>query len=464
MNFLQFLLILRARKYVVLAVAGLVITTTLIVSVLLPKQYSATASVLVDAKGVDPISGAQVPMMMMPSYMATQVDIINSERVALRVIKTLGLDKVPQFRESWQESTQGKGSYEQWLVAMVSKKLSVKPSRESNVLNIDFSWPDGKAAATFANAFAQAYIDTNLELRVEPAKQYAGFFAERTKAIRADLELAQKKLSDYQRENGITAADERLDVENARLNELSSQLVAIQAMRMDTQSRQRQAGNKETMPEVLQNSLISGLKADLARAEGRREEVITRLGKNHPEYQRTDSEIASLREKIEKETARVISSLGTNNQVNVNREGDIRAALEAQKKKLLDLKNQRDLLTVMQNDVQNAQRTYDTITQRQTQSSLESQTQQTNIALLNVATEAPNHSSPKIFLNLLVSIFLGTLLGVGTGLMLELLDPRIRSAQDLQALLSLPVLGTLQHADAIKLRKRFKFLPKAARA
>lgn len=450
MNFQQFLLILRARLWLMLGVAGVVVATTLVVSLLLPRQYTATASVVVDAKAVDPITGVPVQAMLMPSFMATQVDILNSDRVATRVIKRLKLDQVPEFREQWLKATQGRGTFDSWLADTIVKKLDVKPSRESNVLNIAFTWSDAQASALFANAFAQSYLDTTVELRVEPAKQYASFFTERTKIAREELETAQKKLSDYQRENGIIATDERLDVETNRLNELSSQLVAIQSMRMDSASRQVQASNKENMTEVLQNSLISGLKADLARLETKRDELSKRLGRNHPEFLRTESEIAALRGKVDAETAKVISSIGTSNRVNVQRESELRVALEAQKKKVLALKEQRDEVTVLQNDVNNAQRNYDTITQRLTQTSLESQTQQTNIALLNSAVEPIDHSSPKIFLNLLVSIFLGTLLGVGTVLMLELLDKRVRGAQDLQDLLGLPVLGVLQHGDAVR--------------
>ena len=75
-----------------------------------------------------------------------------------------------------------------------------------------------------------AYTDTTLDLRVEPAKLYNSFFDERAKALRDALEQAQSRLSAYQREKGIIVNDERLDVENARLSELSTQLVALQAV------------------------------------------------------------------------------------------------------------------------------------------------------------------------------------------------------------------------------------------
>ncbi|GAA5169817.1 chain length determinant protein EpsF [Viridibacterium curvum] len=443
MNLAQFLLILRARKWVVIAVTVTLFAVAMVITALMPRQYSASASIVIDAKGVDPISGQPMQVMLLPSFMATQVDIISSDRVATRVIKLLKLDEVPQFREKWERQTEGRGSYQKWLIDEVLAKLDVKPARESNVLDINYKWPDPKYAALFANAFAQAYLDTSVELRVEPARQYASFFTERSKAVRAELEEAQKKLSDYQREHGITAIDERMDVENSRLNELSSQLVAVQAQRVESQSRQRQAVNKDALPEVLQNPLISSLKAELARAESQREDIVRRLGRNHPDYQRNEGDISQMRERIAQETARIVNSVGTGNQVNIQRESEITASMEAQKKKLLELKNQRDTLTVLQNDVQTAQRSLEAINQRLTQTSLESQVQQNNVAVLNSAFEPIDPSSPRVFLNVVLSLVIGATLGVGAALLLEFSDKRVRSAQDLKDLLGVPMLGAL---------------------
>ena len=333
----------------------------------------------------------------MPGYMATQVDIITSEQVAQRVVKMLKLDQVPDIQEQWRDATDGgRGTVAQWMAPLLQKKLDVKPSRESNVININFSGADPQFAAAVANAFAQAYIDTSLELKVEPAKQYAAWFDARTKQLRDNLEKAQQALSAYQREKGIVATDERIDYETARLNEISSQLTQIQALRGDTSSRQRQAGaGNENVQEVLQNPLISGLKVDLARAEARLQDVQSRLGTNHPEYLKAQSEIGSLRERITLETRRVASSLGSANQVNVQREAELRAALDAQKKKVLQLKEERDGIGVLQRDVEGAQRAYELVTQRLAQTSLESQTQQTNIAVLTPARAAARALLPQ---------------------------------------------------------------------
>ncbi|HQC99194.1 MAG TPA: Wzz/FepE/Etk N-terminal domain-containing protein, partial [Aquabacterium sp.] len=226
MTFGQFLSILRARKWAALLVFVLVVATTVGVSLVLPKQYEAGSSVVIDVKP-DPISAMNFPGMGLPSFMATQVDIMTSDRVALRVIRDLKLLDNPGLREQWQTEGEGKGTIEQWLIELLTKNLTIRPSQQSNVIQISYKSPDPRFAAGLANAFATAYIATTLELRVDPAKQFSSFFVAQSKDARAALEAAQARLSDYQREKGIIAADERMDVENARLAELSSQLVQM---------------------------------------------------------------------------------------------------------------------------------------------------------------------------------------------------------------------------------------------
>ncbi|EGK73053.1 MAG: chain length determinant protein EpsF [Methyloversatilis sp.] len=456
MTFQQFLLILRARWLVGLAVLLVVVATTVAVSLVLPKQYSSATSVLIDVKSPDPILGVTLPALVTPGYMATQVDIVTSDRVAQRVVRMLGFDKSAAAVEQWREATEGKGSMDAYFADLLKKKLDVKPSRESNVLSIQFSGQDPAFSAAVANAFAQAYIDTNLELKIEPAKQYASWFAGQSKALREGLEKAQSKLSAFQQESGIVATDERLDIENARLAELSSQYTAIQAQRSDSSSRQAQVGQAqiETLPEVQQNSLIIGLKADLARGEARLNEMSQRYGRNHPEYQRAQGEVDTQRAKLDAEMKKVASTIGTSNRVNVQREAEVRAALNAQKNRVLELKKQRDDLAVLQREVESAQRAYDAVAQRFTQTSLESQTTQTNIVVLTPAIAPVEHSSPNLLLNTLVAIFLGTLLAVGTVLLLELLDQRVRGDDDLQQLLGVPVLGLISSVKFNKGAKR----------
>jgi len=444
MKFSQFLSILRARKWVALMVLLLVVATTAVVSLLLPKQYTATSSVVVDVKP-DPVSAMAYPTMALPGFVATQVDIMTSERVALRVIRDLKLLDSPQLREQWLQETEGVGTIEQWLVGLLLRKLAVVPSRASNIIQITYQSADPRFAAGLANAFAQAYITTTLELRVDPAKQFTSFFNAQSKEAREALETAQARLSSFQREKGIIAADERFDVENARLNEISSQLVQIQAISSESRSRQAQAQGEsgDRTQEVINNPLIAGMKADLNRSEARLQELNSKFGDRHPQVIEAKANIGELSSRIDAEVRRVTGGVTVTNTINAQREAQIRRELEAQRTKMLRMKAVRDEGQVLVREVENAQRAYDALMSRLTQTALESQTTQSYANVLSVAAPPTEHSSPKLLLNMLLAVFLGFLLAVGVTFVVEFSDRRVRSADDVLASLGIPVLGSL---------------------
>jgi chain length determinant protein EpsF len=445
MNLNQFFAILRARWWVAAVVLGLTVLTTLAVSLLLPKRYTATATLVVDVKSPDPIAGVMFPAMVLPSYMATQVDIIESDRVAQRVVKNLKLAENPRVRQQWLEDTGGTGSIEGWLATNFKLQLKVKPSKESNVITVSYTAPEARFAQALANAFVQAYLDTTVDLRTDPARQYVSFFDQRAKQLREKLESAQKRLSDFQREHGIVANDERLDVETNRLNELSAQLVQLQSASADSAGRSALAAGKgaDQMQEVLMNPVVATLKTDLSRAEAQLQQLNSRLGSAHPQVIEAKANVAELRARMNAEIQRVSASLNLSNQVNRSREGEIRAALETQRAKVLKLKGERDQVALLQADVENAQKAYDSVAARGSQTSLESQTPKSDVSVLSPASEPVEPSSPKVGLNTALSIVVGLMLAVVAALLVEMLDRRVRTVADAVEGLGLPLLGTL---------------------
>jgi len=446
MTISQFLIILRARWVLMAAIFVTIVAGTLIFSLTRAKTYTATAQVVIDVKSPDPIVGMVLPGMMAPGYIATQLDIMTSERVARRTIKILRLDESDVLREQWREQADGVGSFDAWLANLLQAGLEIKPSRESSALQVAYSGADPNFAAALANAFVRAYIETTLELRVEPARQYSNLFGTQAKVARDRLEAAQSKLSSYQKDRGmIIATDERLDVENARFAELSSQLVAIQAFAAESSSRKNNASANS--PEVLGNMVVAGIKSDLSRQEARLKELSSRYGSAHPQVQELQANINELRARMDNEISRVSSSVSISNKVNQSRESQIRAELEAQRQKLLKLKEQRDEAAVLQRDVESAQRAYETITARLNQSSIESQSNQTNVSVLKEASPPNKPSSPRIGLNALLAVLVGTMLAVVSALVVELRDRRLRTEFDVVEGLDVPLLGVLPEAN-----------------
>jgi len=440
----QFLSILRARWWLALAILLGTVGLTLGVSLLMTKQYKAQASVVIDFKP-DPVSIALYGSGGSPTLMSTQVDIIKSDRVAQRVVRNLKLADNPQIRQQWQDEAEGKGSIESWLASVFQRNMDVEPSRESSVITVSYKAADPRFAAGLANAFVQAYIDTTLELRVDPARLYSTFFETRSREARDALELAQSKLSKFQAEKGIIASDERLDVENARLNELSSQFTALQAISAESASRQTQAQGSQAdrMQEVLNNPIIGGLKADINRSEAALQQLGTRLGDSHPQVLEARANVAELRARMAAETTKVTGGVAVSNTINRSRQAEVKVSLEAQREKVLRMKAVRDEGLVLMREIDNAQRTYDAILQRFTQTSLESQTTQSNVNMLTQAVPPIEPATPRMVLNGLIALLVGTVLGVFVTLFLELRDRRVRTVEDLVATLGLPVIGAL---------------------
>lgn len=441
MSFNQILVILRARWIVALSVLLFTVVLAVVLSLALPKQYSAEATVVVDVKSPDPIMGMVLPGMMSPAYMGTQIEVLESERVARKVIGMLRLNEVPSLREQWMDETDGDGNFEAWITELLQSRLDVQPSRESNVIRVAYTAVDPNFASAMANAFVQAYIDTDLELRVEPAKQYNAMFSDQTRQLKEKVAEAQAKLSAFQKDRGIIATDERLDVETQRLNELTSQLVAVQAMTAESISRDAQVN--ASSQEVLNNSLVASLKADLSRQEARLKELQSRYGEAHPQVKELKANVRELTQRIETESSRVARSVGINKTVALSREAQLRLSLEEQRAKILKLKAQRDDVSVLQRDVENAQRAYDALQLRLYQSNLETKNNQTNISVLKAATPPAKHSSPKLWLNTILSVVLGAMLSIGSALLLEMRDRRLRTDDDILQDLSVPLLGTM---------------------
>lgn len=444
MTLANFIAIVRARLWLLLVVMGVTVVTAVAVSFLLPKKYLAIASVVVDAKP-DPVSAMIYPGLASPAFMATQVDVLGSDRVALRVVRDLKLTENSDIRQQWQDATDGQGTVEQWLSDSLKRSLDIQPSKESNVISVAYKAPDPRFAAALANAFVQAYIATTLELRVDPAKQYNNFFDDRAKAARAALEAAQVRLTNFQRQNGIVVNDERLDIEMARLSELSTQLVTFQALSAESSSRQAQAAgaSADRLQEVLNNPVIGQLKSDLNRSETRLKELNTRYGDNHPQVVEARANISELRSRVNSETRRVSGGATVANTINRQREADTRGALEAQRATVLKLKSMRDEGSVLLRDLESAQRAFEGVSARLTQSGLESQSTQSNVNVLSQAVAPVTPSSPNILLNTALSIVVGLVLGTGIVLLLELRDRRVRGIDDVMEALKLPILGVM---------------------
>jgi polysaccharide biosynthesis transport protein len=436
--------VLRARWIVVLVVFLIAALIGSGIAYKAPVSYSATAVVMVESRS-DPVVGGM--QLMTPNFLVTQADVIKSTRVSNKVIKNLRLNDNPDLREQFKES-QAQGSYDEWLSRLLQRNLVTEPGRGSNVIRVTYTSTEARFSALMANAFVTAYLDAVQEMRLEPAKRYSSFFEDRSKELREAFEKSQAKLSGFQREKGVIATDERQDVENAKLNDLQAQVLQIQAQAIEATSRlsQNNAALDRTQ-EVLNSPLVSSIKSEINRLETRLVELNSRFGDRHPQVIEAKGSLSDLRTKLDTEINRVGGSVGISTKITKQREAELKNALEAQRAKVLRMKQTRDEIAVMQRDVEATQRAYDAVQLRFNQSSLESQNPQSSMSVLNLA-EIPNETKMQIFLkNLAKALIAAAGLGVLSAFILEFFDKRVRALADITTSLNLSVIGVLPGPD-----------------
>ena len=441
MNLSRLLLILIARRAVIFWTFLLFFGVGVLMAILLPYRYTATTDLVLNSRGVDPVTGLAVSPLLMPGYMAAQLNIISSHNTSLKVVEKLNIYKNKDYinqllGRSHQNSlnltsSNANKNFNDQVADALLEDLEVLPSKDSGVISISFKGLSPEFSADVANAFAEAYQENSVLIKIGPAQKAAGILERHMQMLRNNLSLAQEKLMEYKNKNELTSeSSANLDVESSKLNDLSSQLVAIQSQSIETKSRKEISNRGETSPDVAGDPVVQSIKNQLYLAESKLTELSQHVGPNHPKYQAAKSEIDKLRNQLKEVTQSAILTIGGAAQVNVQRERDLKIALAAQKERVLKLNVLRGDLAVLQGDVDTAQKALDDVNRRVNENKLEANVNESDIAVLNPAVVPSNASSPRVFLIIFISILLGLLMGVTLSLFVELQDRRLRSSKD----------------------------------
>jgi len=441
MNAQQILQALLRKWWLIILAAVVSGSVATFLTLRMPKVYSTHTSLLLDVKS-DPLVATFMPAIASPAFMATQAHIIKSDRVAQSVIKRLGLTQSRDAIARWKQNTKAQIPLETYYSNMLERGLAVEPAPGTSVLNISFTAADPKFAAVVANAYAQAYIDFSVDLRVEPAKQYQTWFDQRQKELRTELEAAKVRLAAAQKEKGMVYSDERATEEGTRLQALSNQLAAAMAEKTEAGIRAKNSG-QDTSIDISQSSGVQSLKAQIAQIEARFAEAGERLGTNHPEYKQLEIQLATSRRQLDAEMRRVSGTSATADRVTGQKIAELQAQIENQKQKVIALKAGASDIEFLAKDVEMAQRAYDAVAQRRAQLALESQSEQAGARILSRAVEPLYPSKPNVPANIMMGIGLGGGIGIALALVLELLNRKVRSPIDLEQIEGVPLLLVL---------------------
>ena len=491
MSLQQYIEIFRARVQVIIIIFVVAVAIAGIVTYVTPKMYMATTSLNFEIKGDNPFAEALgVSVLSGNTYVATQIDIIKSLNVAQKVVDSLRqnernhliasleaentiIDKLRDsilapirslFKNDSNRVLEGKTSSEMhdsdalqidspysWVALSIGHNLKAKPMFSSRIVEISYASTNPQIAALMADKFAEAYIVANLQMIIDPAQKTKVWFDEQLKSLRENLQNAQSRLTAYQQKEGIVATDERIDTENKRLQELSSQLVSAQQETRNAVTEQQQlievlasSSSLLTFPKVFADPVIQRIKSDIRAFEGTLVEISSRLGENHPKYKRVQQELKAARGRLDVEVKVITEGIYNDAELAKERTRDLAKVLEKQKQFVLDLKYEYGRIAVLAREVESEQATYNTALDQLNETSMRSMIDQTNVSIVDPASVPGTHSSPRVMIDLGVGGLFGLLLGIGITIFREMLNRKVHSKEDLIVEVGVPFLGQLK--------------------
>ncbi|CAA9534165.1 MAG: Chain length determinant exopolysaccharide biosynthesis protein EpsF [uncultured Sphingomonas sp.] len=449
-SFLDWLEAVRFRWKLVALSMGALALLALIYLAVMPRTYTAQSSLLLDTQQTDPIAedGGARDSNATRQIMATQADLIRTPTVAGQAAAMAGLDKDPRYIAQWQEETGGRSPYADWLKARLLTSLTIEPGKDTNILVISATAGDPAEAARMANGFAKASVASQYKLRTEPAKAYASWLEKRMAEARGQVQQRQQVLSNFVRQTGLSTGED-LGSEGSQMADMAAQLATAEARA--AAARQSTFSGAQSRGDVERSSTIQNIRQQVAEKNGRLAELQAVFGPDYPDVQRTRAEVATLQSQLNKELSNASSAFSAAREAEAAAERQAATASEARLRSLSAQQRARleskgvnvAQYSTLKNEFDAAQRNYNTLNERLSRMRLQSAVPLTEVQVLDSASRFLAHSSPDPRTTLALALLLGAIIGALAAIILEYLNPRVRSWGGVERLLGVPVVGRL---------------------
>jgi len=489
----DYLRVLMKRRWIIIVFFTVVVLTVAVHTFTATPIFQATARIVIEKENPNLVSIQEVMAVDATGsdYYQTQYKIIESRNVAREVIRRLDLANSTEFNpepkddvvsavKGWVRDTIGfwkdlvaslvktesptiraalEGEDYQadsGLVSAFLGRTEVSPIRNSRLVDVNVEAMDPSMAARMANELVRAYIDQNLETKLNAAKEAVQWLGDRIEDERKKVEAAEGALLKYKEENQIIT-DFSSDAENItaqKLAQLNNQVVEAESRRVEAETRYQQAlalGDSpemlDSIPEVLSNELIQEIKKMEVNLYNQMSELSKKYGKNHPRMIAIESELAELKDRKVVEARRVVTSLKNEYRLAVAREDSLKSALAQQKAESLDLNKKAVQFGVLKRQAESSRQVYDLLIKRFKETSLTEEMKTGNIRVVDRAEVPRNPVKPKKKLNILLAMIVGMTLGVGMAFFLEYLDNTIKLPEEVKDQLGIPYLGPVPAFD-----------------
>ncbi|MFP4446873.1 MAG: GumC family protein, partial [Desulfosudaceae bacterium] len=482
----DYLRVLKRRKYVILLVLAVSIPLIIIRAFSGEPMYGATAKLLIEPD-TTPTLLTEHRLGRNPGFLTTQTQVIKSKKVARQVVEKLNLDEtyrqyLPEMEPemsifdkviNWfqdlfavglrlagigdddrladsEKMTEAEKEEQRinTLVVMISEGITVESDRDGgNVVNVSFVSSNPQLAADIANTVAAAYKGFLLEMRTESTAETLEWLKEKAALQQEKLQASEQKLQ-YKKEQDIYTVGDEEAMFPAKIAELSNRLTRAQAEVGELESLYKEIrgislSEAINLPAVAESETVRSLRKKILDQENEIERLSKSIGEKHPRMVRARDNLESLRFALRNEVDGVIQSLKNKYELAREKAEIIDILLEETKQSASLMNDKLIQYEILKRDVDVNSLLYDRMLRRIKEFDVTDTSQPIDVWVVEDASvpEFPQNKRPKR--TLMLGGLLSLMLGVGLAFFLEYLDNTVKTVEDAEPRLGLPVLGTV---------------------
>ena len=422
----------------------------------------------------------QSDIIKMKEFQQTQINLLQSEQVAGRVIKTLALGENPIFNQKvaagGDEETDIMGQVKE-LIAMAKDfirfkddsneqelslkaqalilqdqllrkfkgSLQVSPVRNSELINLSFESSDAKLSAAIVNTAMQEFINMHMDSRLEASRIASRFLDRQIKNAQIKLEASEKQLSKYSRRIGIVSLDPKLNMVMKQLEELNSALATARAVRISKEAIYQQAisDNKNNISQILTDELIQDLKQKYTLLDSEYQDLIVTFKAEYPKMKQLKARMDKIKGQIELEKQEIVDAIKNDYETAFKTQTYLNEKTEEQKLRAIDLNDKATQYKILEREVNTNKSIYQSLLQRAKEIEASVGAAVTNIQIIDQARVPIYPYKPKVALNFLLGMVLGLFGGIGVAFLLEYMDNTIKNPDELATRYHIPILGLI---------------------
>ncbi len=404
--------------------------------------YRATTKLLIEREGVRVVTFQEAAPQSGEAaveWFQTQIQVIRSRPVIQRLIDSLGLlTRKPELARASDP------------VSSFLRRVSVEPVRGTKLVGIHVEDDDPKVAAEMANTLAHAYVNQNLDLKLQAARDVLTWLTSQVNDLKEKVNASEQSLQQYREEAGLGSMEEKQGLTIKKLVDFNAAYIEAKAKRLEMETKiaeLKRAAQKpaelESSPMVINHPLIQNLKAQIVTLEVQRSKLLNTYKEKHPEVVKTQSQIEEVRRGIREEVDRLVRSLDGEYNLLKAREAAMLAAVNQYRDETQSLSKKEIRHGILKREADSNQQLYDVLLKRLKETSLSQGLDNNNIRIVEPAIVPTSPVRPRKLLNMGLAALIGLAVGFSLVFFVEYMDNTVRTPEQAERTLGVPVLAVI---------------------